>query len=184
LSVYQSFILHSLAGCCNFEFDSAYPIHLTGIINRDEFQESISRINRALLSFKTYLIITWVTFALSIGGGTASIIIGGAIAGANNSVTTVFYVLLGVGVGLTTFGSVFFSIAYCIVYSQRIARMRQAIAEESMKYSSRLSIPCSWRLENLILPWGGYSYYNNHSPGYNVSSLSITKTSIKFLSFS
>jgi hypothetical protein len=160
----------------NIEFDSTYPIHLNGIISRDEFQESINRINHALVSFKTYLIITWVIFALTLGGGITCSVVGGTVAAINNSVTSVFYVLLAVGTGLTTFGSIFFAIGYCIIYSQRLARMRQAVARESVKYSSRSSIPCSWRLDTLTIPIGGYSFYNNRRPGYNVSNVSITKS--------
>ncbi len=157
----------------NVEFDSTYPIHLNGIISRDEFQESINKINHALLSFKHYLILIWIVFVLTLSGGITCCVVGGAIAGINHSVTSVFYVLIGVGTGLTTFGSVFFSIGYCFIYSQRITRMRQALAKESMKYSS---IPCSWRLDNLTVPFEGYSYYNNRSLGYNVSNISIRKS--------
>jgi hypothetical protein len=95
---------------------------------------------------------------------------GGGVSGVGNSGTTVSYAFLGVGVGSTAFGLVFFAIGCCIVSSKRIAQMRLAVAEESIKYSSRSSIPCSWRLESLILPRRGCSYFNRRSPAYNVST--------------
>jgi hypothetical protein len=59
---------------------------------------------------------------LALGAGITCTIIGAVIAGASNSVTSVFYILFGIEIGLTIFASVFFAIGYCIVYTQRIAR--------------------------------------------------------------
>ena len=120
---------------------------------------------------------------MALGAGIACTIIGAIIAGASNSVTSVFYILFGIGIGLTVFASIFFSVGYCVVYTQRIARMRQAVTSESLKYSSRPSRPCSWRLESFVLPIGGYSYYNARLPGYNVSSVLIMNNSILFSTF-
>ncbi|CAF0934981.1 unnamed protein product [Adineta steineri] len=45
--------------------------------------------------------------------------------------------------------------------------MRQVVAEESVKYSSRLPIPCSWRL-NVIQNWNRGFGYRNNQPAYNL----------------
>jgi len=101
-------------------------------------------------------------------GGPALIIIGGGTAA--NSDTYGFPLLIGVGIGLTTFGSIFFVFAAIIISYRRTTRMRQAIAEESMKYSSR-STPCSWRLETTRFYFGGYG--NNTRVNYHVSIITL-----------
>jgi hypothetical protein len=71
-----------------------------------------------------------------------------------NSHSHGFPPLVGVGVGLVFFG-MFVSIIRSLIIESRQAKkmrqakkkMRQAIAEESMKYSARSPTPCSWRLE-------------------------------------
>jgi hypothetical protein len=55
--------------------------------------------------------------------------------------------LVGVGFGLMFFGMFVFIIRSLIMESRQAKQMRQAIAEESMKYSARSPTPCSWRLE-------------------------------------
>jgi hypothetical protein len=87
-------------------------------------------------------------------------IVGGVTA--VNSRTHGFSALIIVGIVVTTFGSIFFSIGCCLVQFRRAAQIRQAIAEESMKYSSRSPIPCSWRLETTRHYLGGYgNHYNS-----------------------
>jgi len=78
-----------------------------------------------------------------------------------NSRINGFFALLYAGIGVTTFGSIFFVIGCIITQSRRVARVRQAIAEESMKYSSRLPIPCSWRLETTRHYFEGYRNHRN-----------------------
>jgi hypothetical protein len=131
------------AGCLKAEFDSTYPIHLNGIISQDDFRESINKINRTTISNKILIIFT-IIFALSVIGGMIFSIVGGVT---YNSRINGFFPLLYAGIGVTTFGSIFLVIGCIITQIRRVARVRQAIAEESMKYSSRLPIPCSWRLE-------------------------------------
>ncbi len=152
------------AGCLKAEFDSTYPIHLNGIISPDEFRESINKINRKIISNKI-LIILAIVFTLSMIGGIILFIVGGLTS--VNSRTYGFSPLLIVGICVTIFGSMFFSIGCCIVQFRRAARIRQVIAEESMKYSSRSPIPCSWRLDtgNVV---GGYGHHNGQI-GYHVS---------------
>ncbi|CAM2721868.1 unnamed protein product [Rotaria socialis] len=152
-------------GCLKAEFDSTYPIHLNGIISQHEFQESINKINGRISSNKI-LMILGICFALCIIAGMIFFIIGG-IANVNSREYR-FPVLIGVGIALTTFGSLFFAFGCCAVQWRRVARMRQAITEESMKYSSRSPIPCSWRLNISRTFVGGYGYYNNNHIIYHL----------------
>jgi hypothetical protein len=126
------------------EFDSTYPVHLNGIISPDEFRESINRINRTIISDKSLIIFTTV-FTLSILGGTICYTFAGIEV--VSSPPYVYVTLFIVGTVLSIFLPIFFGIRYCITQSQRAARTRKVIAEESMKYSSRSPIPCSWRLD-------------------------------------
>ncbi len=51
--------------------------------------------------------------------------------------------IMGAGIGLIIFKVIFVIVRLIIIIPRRRARMREAIAEESMKYSSRSPIPCS-----------------------------------------
>ena len=157
-----------LGGCLQVEYDSTYPIHLSGIISQQEFQESINKINSIFPSLKTWKIICWIMFAATITSGTICCTIGGIMAVKS---MTVFYVLLGIGVTFTSFGSIGFSIGFCIIHSKGTARIRQAISKESMKYSTRSPIPCSWRLDTLRTLTIGYTNYNNYHMNYHVSTV-------------
>lgn len=148
-----------LAGCLKAEFDSTYPIHLNGIISPDEYRHSINRINQTISSNKILLILA-IVFIVSIIGGMIFFIVGG-VTGVRSH-TFGFPPLIIVGIVVTAVGSILFSIGCCLVQVQRASKLRQAISEESMKYSSR-PIPCSWRLETTRYFYGGYgNHYNNH----------------------
>jgi hypothetical protein len=73
-----------------------------------------------------------------------------------------FPILNGVGFVLQIFGLIFFVFEYCIMRSQRLARMRQAITEESMKYLLRSPTPCSWRLDTTTYCTVRYGNYHNN----------------------
>ncbi|CAF1395814.1 unnamed protein product, partial [Rotaria sp. Silwood1] len=128
-------------GCCKGEFDSTYPIHLNGIINPDEFQESIKKINRTNTSYKYLIIIFLIIYS--------TIMISGGICFLINIILyqSKYSVLIIIGINLIMLASLFFCIGYYIILSQGTSRIQRAIAEESMKYSSRSPIPCSWRLD-------------------------------------
>jgi hypothetical protein len=127
------------------EFDSTYPIRLNGIISQDEFRESIHRINHSLSSRKisTPCIVIFIMIIIagigSMVGGFTSIF----------SDTPTFAPLIGVGIILTIFGATVMLFGCATVSLRYIACIRQVIAEESMKYSSRSPTPCSWRLESM-----------------------------------
>ncbi|CAM4851707.1 unnamed protein product [Rotaria magnacalcarata] len=72
-------------------------------------------------------------------GGFALCIAGGALLHGIVALIVVEFMLLGI--------SLFSLLIGCqAVQSHRINRMRQAVAEESKKYSMRSPTPCSWRL--------------------------------------
>jgi hypothetical protein len=75
---------------------------------------------------------------------------------AASSRTYGFPVLVGVGFGIFFLGMMVMSIGCCIIQMRRTVRMQQAIANESMKYSTRSSTPCSWRLASTRIAVGRY----------------------------
>ncbi len=149
-----------------------YPIHLNGIISQHEYQESINKINHAISSNKSLLILG-LAFALSTIAGMICFILGGLSAA--NTFEYGFPTLIGVGIGITTVGSMFFIIGAVVLQFRRLSGVRQAIAEESMKYSSRSPIPCSWRLETTRHYVGGYGNQNNGGLAYHVSIIPLTE---------
>jgi hypothetical protein len=160
------------------EFDSTYPVHLNGIISQEEYRASIDKINRTIGSNKIIIILA-IVFAVSIIGGMIFFIVGGVTA--VDSRKHGFSALLVVGIVVTTLGSILFSIGCCLVQFRRAAQIRQAIAEESMKYSSRSPIPCSWRLETTRQFLGGYG---NHYNSQLVSRVSMVLSYKYFYFFS
>ncbi|CAF0761518.1 unnamed protein product [Adineta steineri] len=132
-------------GCLKAEFDSTYPIHLNGIINENEFQESIHKINRTIASSKILLIVGVILILTMIIGMILFVV--GAITATTN-IEHGFPALVGVGMSIIMFGMVFCIIACCTLQLRLAERMRRVIAEESRKYSSRSPIPCSWRLDS------------------------------------
>jgi hypothetical protein len=107
-----------------------------------------------------------VIFVLAIIGGTICTTVAGI--NAVNLYPYKFHILLVVGIVLTIVGSLVFSIGMFILHSKRTIKMRQAVAEESMKYSTRSPIPCSWRLNTTSIWNRGFGYRSNQS-AYNVS---------------
>ncbi|CAF5018602.1 unnamed protein product, partial [Rotaria sp. Silwood1] len=82
-----------------------------------------------------------------------------------------FLPLSGVGIALTAFEPMFSDFGCCMIQFGRVARIRQAIAEESMKYSSRSPTPCSWRLTTTRYCAGGYGNHNGTQLVYHWSVL-------------
>ena len=131
-----------LVSCCNTEFDLTYPAQLKGIISRDEYQKSIARINHSISMKKTKitLLITYVTFFI---------------------LTVIFYIVFGTASNKARFEgfiwtatAMMFSLpmlllaGYVFIILRRKTRKQQAIAKESMKYSMRSPISCSWRSQD------------------------------------
>ncbi len=94
---------------------------------------------------------------------------------APNSRVYGFPPLIAAGMGVTFVGTFFFIIVLVIMQVRQATKMRQAIAEESMKYSARSPTPCSWRLETTRF-FGGYGS-NNSQVNYHVSILQSNQES-------
>ncbi|CAF0953832.1 unnamed protein product [Adineta steineri] len=141
-------------GCCKSKFDSTYPIHLNGIITKEDFHESISRINHTILSNKIFIFLL-IIFGLSM---MTEIMI----------LHYLSYEFFTIGIILSISGSILFGIVFYIIKLQRIRRMRHAIAKESMIYSSKSPIPCSWRLDTMTHSVGRYGIYRNNHIGYHL----------------
>lgn len=156
----KSLVIEYVAGFLQSKFDSTYPVQLNGIIYQNEFHESIKRINRRISSNKILIFLAFV-LVLSIISGILLFIIDAIpnhsrdsrLASFGNgkthshSDTSLFSPLIGIGIGLFIFGLLFAFIGCCMIQYQRKAQIQQVITEESMKYTLRSPIPCSWRLE-------------------------------------
>jgi len=58
-----------------------------------------------------------------------------------------FTALLGVALGFVVLTPIWLLIEFCFVNEHYMTRLRQVIAEESLKYSSRSPTPCTWKLD-------------------------------------
>ncbi|CAF1445295.1 unnamed protein product [Adineta steineri] len=145
-SVYPKSIYISTVqtGCITIEFNSTYPFYLIGIINRDEYRESIQQINRAM-SFKKMLLIVSIIFSLTLVIGMTLTILGAGLQ--ENTSTTQFPTLTGVGISLLFCASSGGLVGFSFIRYRLTRQIQEAVAKESMKYSSRTPIPCTWRLE-------------------------------------
>ncbi|CAF2992297.1 unnamed protein product [Rotaria sp. Silwood2] len=141
-------------GCCKSKFDSTYPIHLNGIISKEDFHKSISKINHTISSNKILICLS-IIFCLSIIGGIMLLY-------------HLSYEFRTIGIIVIISGSILFGIGWYTIKLRRIRRMRHAIAEESKIYSSRSPIPCSWRLDTMTHFVGRYGIYRNNHLGYHL----------------
>ncbi|CAF1458856.1 unnamed protein product [Adineta steineri] len=140
-SVYISMLTN---GCCHTGFDSTYPNKLHGIINNEEFQQSLNNVNKSIHSIILIIMCIILPFLCIFGGG--GVLITGAVM-SKDSNTNTSVLLLAIGGGILGFGLISLIIGHFITQAIRTSRMRQKVAEESAKYSNRLPIPCTWRLD-------------------------------------
>jgi arginine exporter protein ArgO len=131
-----------LIDCCNDrQFNSDYPYELTGAINPDEFQQSINNINDARRK-TPYEKIVLVGVLLCHIIGIALIVVGTCLIALRSS-NIPFIVLVSVG-GVAFIGTLCIWICISIFVTRSVVnRMKDAIAAESMRYSTRLPIPTS-----------------------------------------
>ena len=155
MSLLISSISFSLAGCCIAGFDPTFPAQLNGIITPDEFRESIDKINGSSGS-KVPIIIAGLILLVTFIAGVALFIAGGVRAATSGSFG--FPVLVGVGMGVILFGMIVSVVVCCIVQVKAANKLQEAIAQESAKYSSRSSKPCSWRLNTTTTTSGSFDH--------------------------
>ncbi len=106
------------------------------------------------MSSRKPIVILGIIFIVSMVGGMALCIAGGA--SVVSSRIYLLYVLIGVGMAVIFLGMMIFMIGCCVIQARVSSRMRQAIADESSKYSTRSPTPCSWRLDSTRIYSGGY----------------------------
>lgn len=132
------------AACFQTQFDATYPIHLNGIIRQDEFVDSIENINRSMDTTKEILVLI-IIFVVSLLFGLIFVSLGVALAVRLSSLT--YLIMAGIAGVFFIFAFIFSIASSFILRSKRSGRLREAIRRESMKYSERSPIPCSWRLD-------------------------------------
>ena len=159
-----------LAGCCEWEFDSIYPIQLNGIIRQEEFVESTENLNRAINSKKDS-IICWVLVIVCLVLGSILFIVGGILANVSDS--TFFSIMVAIGIGVCVVGCLIICCCSYIIQSKVDNRLRQAVRQESQKYSNSNPVPCSWRLDSTRGLHSSYFGCRNRRPPYHVSSISF-----------
>ncbi|CAF4597960.1 unnamed protein product, partial [Didymodactylos carnosus] len=141
-------------GCMKAEFDNTYPAHLNGIISPEDFQRSITNINRSFSSskFSKIVVIFMIVWMIV---GLLMFIIGGITTVSSKRrgfppLVIVGFAMWGAGILLIGFGCM-------AIQSRRMQRLRKAVANESAKYSSS-SRPASWRIDTF--QWYGWQRRN------------------------
>jgi len=130
------------------EFDSTYPTRLDGIISPDEFELSINRINRTMISNRTSLRFLQVLVSVTTITGIVLIIIS-AIKKKSKTSSHLFFPLSIAGAVIIAAGAIVYALSVCYIYTQRSRRIRGIIEHESTEYSKKLPIPSTWRLDSL-----------------------------------
>ena len=128
------------------EFDSTYPIDLTGIISQNEFRESMEHINRSFSSAKS-LVICIMVFVVCVVVGLTLVAVGAS--SATNSRAPGFNGVMIAGVIIPWLGVAVLIVRSCVINKRKWPRLEKAIAQESTKYSHRSPRPCSWRLDTM-----------------------------------
>ncbi|CAF1218028.1 unnamed protein product [Adineta ricciae] len=149
-SIYISMVSN---GCCDTRFDTSYPNQLNGIINPDEFQESLDNVNKSVISIPLLIICVLFPFLCVLGGG-ALLIVGATMS--SDSAANLSVSFLAIGGGILGFGLVAIMGGVCVMQAIQTSRMRKAVAKESEKYCNRLSVPCAWRLNTTTVVVAGY----------------------------
>lgn len=121
------------------ELDLQYPNNLNGIISPEEFEKSIYKINDAINSHRKTLGFLRIFLSVSIIIGVAFIVISSMIRKTKDG-ASLFLPLSISGIVITAVGAILYGITFCIIQIKRTKRMRQVIAKESIKYSSRSPI--------------------------------------------
>ncbi|CAF1504285.1 unnamed protein product [Rotaria sordida] len=101
------------------------------------FRQSTNNINHRISSNKI-LIILAIAYDLIIVAGIVFFIVG-EITNINSD-RHGFPILVGIAIALTMIGLIVFGSGCCLIQTRCVARLRQAIAEESIQYSSKSPI--------------------------------------------
>ncbi len=128
--------------CRISQFNSDFPRELIEIIDPYEFKQSIANINRARRSTSCEILLSLISI-LGLLVILMLIIIAACLVSVDG---TIWIPILFIGGGimlLTTFICIFVRVWRASV---RETRLKNAVNEESMKYSTKRSVPTRWRL--------------------------------------
>jgi hypothetical protein len=137
--------------CC--QFNTVYPNSLNVIINENEYQQSISNINRVAKSPSYYITICFLFTVIPIIGTLGMIY--SALSFSNPDDVT--YILI-FGVLILIVGP---AITYGVLSLKQNTRLRKVINAESEKYATRLPISCTWQLEEVSTGRGSLEMVRN-----------------------
>lgn len=161
-------IIYLSEGFLRSEFDTTYPMRLNGIINQEEYQNSILNINRALKPDQSSTICVIITAMISFIGIICLMLFGFVVASSHHQNA---FLLLSIFLGIAFLGSLGLLISLFNFQSKRVSRMHQAITQESAKYCKKTPIPCSWRSTHPSTTFG-----NSHSSSGVCSFFSLCRT--------
>ncbi|CAF1429629.1 unnamed protein product [Adineta steineri] len=142
----NSIIIRERRRCCrSTQFNSDFPPQLTGIIDPNEFFQSIDNINQArkwTLCEKIARFVT--TFSVLIG----PILLGVGLGLISLKKPAVYIPIICVG-AIASLASVFMLIYVSIFVSKiRLKRLHNAVHDESVRYSTKLPTPTKWRINS------------------------------------
>lgn len=136
-------------GCCKSAYETNYPAKLQGIIQPNEFKQSIENINSTFKKTRRILLIILIVFLVCLLIGIVLIIVG--VVTAANPYKSSLFIFIGIGVGVIFLAIVCTMFAPMCVLLRQGSRLGAAIAAESVKYANRSPTPCTWRLDNTLV---------------------------------
>lgn len=162
------------------QFDSTYPQELNGIINEQQFGQSIDRINKTISTRHSSIcckVFTTIFVALVLTGVATSITMTRVVFGHPR------FLWIDVGPGFLLFTGFCLCLRKCCIFIHLFTILKKAINEESEKYSSRSNNRCIWRLAK---PKDGFKPVDSSSlhkfiPGVTSFSLHQNINEEKFL---
>lgn len=136
-----------IAGCCQSQFDSDYPLRLTGIVSEAEFRQSIEAINRAF-SNGVVKVVCYILLPLFAVGGLILFLVG--CVAAVKRYESVFLLSAIVGFCACVVVALLATATIAVIEVLEARRAKRAVAKESMKYLNRSPVVCRWRLTETV----------------------------------
>jgi hypothetical protein len=141
------FYVYDIGFCRNPQFNSDFPKQLSGIIDPDEFQQSIDNINRACRPTLCENLLVLCLFLCSLVG---LIVFIAGISVIWLSVSALWIPLMSIGFVLFMGFFITAILVSSQIYRLCDTRLDKAIDAESRKYSMKLPVPTRWRLDMTI----------------------------------
>lgn len=121
-------------------FDTKYPDQLDGIINRNDYQQSITNINRKCTGYKFYISLC-ITVTIILICAILLLIVGISIMPTHN--VTGYFLIFGVNILFLVS-----AVLYAVVIMKQGRQLKKVVSEESEKYATRWPKGCIWRLKD------------------------------------